>query len=51
VDDRLSARITAVSSAGGARFTRVAEVQVFGQQGGPPRPPPYQIMSWTSPED
>jgi general secretion pathway protein K len=46
-----TARVTAGASLGGARFTRVAVVAISEQAGPPPRPPPYQILSWRQPED
>jgi general secretion pathway protein K len=51
VDDRLFARITATADSGGARFSRIAEVQVFDQAADSLRPPPYQIMSWARQDD
>jgi general secretion pathway protein K len=50
LDGLLVARVTAVAAAGGARFSRMAELRIFGQRGRAPRPPPYQIMSWIAAE-
>lgn len=51
VDNRLFVRITATAIAGGAQFSRIAEVQMFDQSPDVPRPPPYQIMSWSRQDD
>ncbi|WP_158923801.1 type II secretion system protein GspK [Acidisphaera sp. S103] len=48
---QLFVRVTATAVAGGARFNRVAEVQVFGQSDSTQRPPPYRIRAWGSPPD
>jgi general secretion pathway protein K len=50
-DDSVFVRITAAAAVNAARFDRIAEVQIFGQAGGQPQPPPYQIMSWSSVDD
>jgi general secretion pathway protein K len=44
-------RITAMASFGTAQYSRLAEVRVFGQTERAPRPAPYRIMSWSTPED
>ena len=50
-NSQLFARVTATAVAGGARFNRIAEVQVFGQSDSTQRPPPYRIRAWSSPPD
>jgi general secretion pathway protein K len=47
----LVVRITAMASFGTAQYSRLAEVRVLGQTRRPPRPAPYRIMSWSTPED
>jgi general secretion pathway protein K len=47
----LFARVDATAAVGGARFDRVAEVQVFGQSVSSGRPPPYRILSWGRPPE
>jgi general secretion pathway protein K len=48
---RLDVRIIAMASIGGARFSRLAEVQLRGGPASAPPMSPYQIMAWGRPGD